>query len=125
MLSRSQQPIRDKLLQDQKKNNLSYEPRYNSVERKTVLDVPDFRKKTSRRALLPGMNICSVDPTGVGFIDETRLGTEGEGYGLASFKKGLQSISTCNILKANSAQIALKEHRSFEQVPFDKVLGRS
>ena len=42
-----------------------------------------------------------LDPTGHGFIDEASIGLEGQGYGLASFKKGLQNVSICNVLKAN------------------------
>jgi len=75
--------------------------------------MPNFRKQLSRPALLPGMNVGAIDPTGFSYIDKNSLGVDGQGYGLASFKKGLHTMSTCDILKANASQIALKEHRAY------------
>jgi len=54
-----------------------------------------------------------LDPTGHGFIDESTTGLEGQGYGLASFKKGLQNVSVCDVLKANETDLDLKEHRKY------------
>ena len=50
---------------------------------------------------------------------------EGQGYGLASFKKGLRSVTTCDINKATKSAIDIKEHRNYNQLPFRQVLGRS
>ena len=66
-----------------------------------------------------------LDPTGHSFIDEAYTGLENQGYGLASFKKGIQNVSMCNVLKANQSEMELKERRKYNQLPFSQILGRS
>ena len=105
--------------------DLNYDSKYNLTGPKTVLQVPDFQRTAPRKTTVPGMNMCMVDPTGYSFIEDSSLGFDGQGYGLASFKKGLKPISTCDILKANQSGIDLKEHRQYDQLPFKKILGRS
>ena len=125
MVSRDRQPIREKLWREQKKVDLDYDLNLSLITKKTVVNVPSFKKTMPRGAKIPGMSSGMVDPTGHGFIDESTTGLEGQGFGLASYKKGLQNVSTCDILKANQSEMELKEHRKYNQLPFRKILGRS
>ena len=67
-----------------------------------------------RKNILAGVKGGARDPTGHGFVDDATIGLEGQGYGLASFKKGLQTYSICNVIKANASQIELKERRKYD-----------
>ena len=126
IVSRERQPIREKILREKKHVDLDYDVRLSQVGRKTVVSVPSFQKTMPRGAKFPGMPPQGmIDPTGHGFVDESTTGLEGQGFGLASFKKGLQSVSTCDILRANQSDMELKEHRKYNQLPFKKILGRS
>ena len=77
-----------------------------------------------RKTLLPGQNISQVDPSGHGFIEESQRGLEGQNYGMASYKKGLQQATSCDILRATASEIKLKHRREYDQLPFGQVLGR-
>ena len=61
-----------------------------AVKRKAVLGIPNFKKQMPRSTLLPGQSMGMIDPSGHGFIDESRRGLEGQNYGMAAYKKGLQ-----------------------------------
>eukprot|EP00354_Favella_ehrenbergii_P005870 CAMPEP_0170474140 /NCGR_PEP_ID=MMETSP0123-20130129/15950_1 /TAXON_ID=182087 /ORGANISM="Favella ehrenbergii, Strain Fehren 1" /LENGTH=64 /DNA_ID=CAMNT_0010743671 /DNA_START=915 /DNA_END=1109 /DNA_ORIENTATION=+ len=64
------------------------------------------------------MTMGMIDPSGHGFIEESHRGLEGQNYGMASYKKGLRSVSSCDIVKASESEINLKHHRYYEQLPF-------
>ena len=123
-VSRDRQPISINLYREQKPVDLVYDTNIASVAKKTVTSVPNFRKSMPRKHILADLPGGARDPTGHSFVDEANTGLEGQGYGLASHKKGLQTISICNVLKANASSIELKERRKYEQLPFSKVLGR-
>ena len=113
MLSRHEQPIREKILLDPKLHDLNYDVSFERVMRKTVTNIPVFKKQIGRRTLIPGVSLGMIDPTGHGFVDESSLGLEGQGYGMASYKKGLKTASTCDLEKASISHISLKEHREY------------
>ena len=123
-VSRDRQPISSKLLHEPKTVDLVYDTKISQVRETTVKSVPNFGRTMPRKDILAGVNGGSRDPTGHEFVDDATIGLEGQGYGLASFKKGLKTTSICNVLKANASSIELKERRKYEQLPFSKVLGR-
>ena len=123
-VSRDRQPISIKLYREQKPVDLVYDTNIALVSKKTVTSVPNFRKSMPRKNLLADLPGGARDPTGHSFVDDASTGLEGQGYGLASHKKGLQTVSICNVLKANASSIELKERRKYDQLPFAKVLGR-
>ena len=62
----------------------------------------------------PGM----IDPSGHAVIDSANTGLQGEGYGLASFKKGLFRLSTVDIEKAEQSWLKIKEPKKYEHLNF-------
>ena len=77
MVSRDRQPIREKLFRERKPVDLDYDVGLSQVTRKTVLNVPSFKKTMPRGARLPGMPRGMLDPSGHSFIDEAATGLEG------------------------------------------------
>ena len=76
-ISRQDQPIREKVLYDQKPHDLNYDLKYGVTHRKTVYNVPVFKKTMPRSTLVAGMTSSQVDSTGYGFVEETATGLEG------------------------------------------------
>ena len=89
------------ILSEPKFHDLEYNVKVDFVKRRTQVGYTDFKKQMPRRALMPGVIAGMLDPTGHGFIDESMTGLEGQGYGLASYKKGLWTESTIDISRAN------------------------
>lgn len=106
------------MLYEPKFNDLDYDVNVDQVTKKVAVGIPEFKKQMPRKQMIPGVNSGMLDPTGYSYIDESNLGREGQGYGLASYKKGLKTESTIDIIRANRSQINLKEHRSYNQLPF-------
>ena len=77
MVSRDRQPIREKILREQKKVDLDYDLNLSLVSKKTVVSVPSFKKTMPRGAKLTGMSRGIIDPTGHSYIDESATGLEG------------------------------------------------
>ena len=101
MLSRHQQPNNAKENRECKYTTLTcYDTNLDSVRSKTILSVPNLHKQVPRKTFMPGMSMGMIDPTGFGFIEESHRGLEGQHYGMASYKKGLRTVSMCNIKKA-------------------------
>ena len=57
-------------------------------------------------------------------IEESHLGFNGEGYGLAAFTKGQITEPNIDMSKVQSGYLEMNEQRRFSQVPFSKIMGR-
>ena len=79
----------EKLLKDQKPNDLHYDVNKEVGMKRTIIGVPSFKTQMPRKNIIHGIPSCALDPTGHGFVDDATIGLEGQGYGLASYKKGL------------------------------------
>ena len=66
-----------------------------------------------------------VDPTGHGFLEESHRGLNGEKYGMASYRKGFQGDSICDVLRATESEIKIKHNRQYSHIPLKKIRGRS
>ena len=90
MVSRCEQPISSKIARDCKHTELLvYDTNFESVRKRSVMGVPNFRKQMPRKTFLPGQIMGTMDPSGHGFIEETYRGLEGQNFGMASYKKGV------------------------------------
>ena len=68
-------------------NNLDYNPNWSSVKERTVKGVPKIDKYPPRTDMLLVKSM--IDPSGSGLIEPAYTGLEGQGFGLASYKKGV------------------------------------
>jgi hypothetical protein len=99
---------------DQKMNDLDYNPSYKFVKKSLDRSVPLMDRVVARGDLFPGVPASMVDSTGHGFVDSSQTGMNGQGYGLASYKKGLMTSSLTDVNRASQSSISIKEHKPYE-----------
>ena len=83
--------------------------------------MPNFRVGTRRKCQLPGeRGALRSEST----VEEASLGHDGQGYGLASFTKGQQSVESTDSIKAMNIYFTVKEQRQPMKLRFASMLGR-
>ena len=90
-------PIINQIMVDPKPTNLFYEPNIDLQHPRQDYMVPNFRVTTQRKCMLPGMRGSLRFE---GNVEDANLGTDGQGYGLAGYTKGQQSVDSVDPVKA-------------------------